>query len=291
MRTRSWPKSFQEETSGASAKLCSQFDKEADGRIVSAARRTCSTASSSTATGRTFSCATSRSPSSSASSTTVTVCARPASSVSLALALQSASAEADIVTAVRGSQGEDGWFKPTRYTLIREILRRKFNHLLASGTPLPAGSCDELKAAAELEQQRADGLAVDVDGIETKSEEESDPGWVEEGRSASEDEVGGGKGKEKAGGKVKAPRKAKRKTLNALIHPSTGAKSRKAVGRTRARQVGVTDAVEMVRPSGPLATSAVRSSADPIESLLLSQAERLQRDIEREARLTANGVI
>lgn len=143
-------------------------------------------------------------------------------------------------------QGEDGWFKPIRYTLIREVLRRKFNHLLTSGTPLPADSCDELKAAADIEQLRTDGQAVDMD-VEAKLEEDSDSNWLEEGGS-SDDEGGKGKtGATKARAPT-APRKAKRKTLNALIHPSSVAKNRKNVGRMRARQVGVTDAVEMVRP-------------------------------------------
>ena len=72
-----------------------------------------------------------------------------------------------------------------------------------------------------------------------------------------------GKGRAGEKAKAKAPRKAKRKTLNALIHPSSAAKSRKNVGRTRARQVGVTDAVEMVRPLSYCCVLVQDPVADP----------------------------
>lgn len=154
-------------------------------------------------------------------------------------------------------QGEDGWYKPVRYTLIREILRRKFNSLISTGSPLAAGACDELKAAAELEQARADGGALDA---ELKSGDDDEPGWADDLSSA--DDHGKGKGRPRAStsaapdkkGKGVGGRKVKRKTLNSLIHPNAKKSTR---GKTRARQVGVTDAVEMVRllPSRALSCS------------------------------------
>lgn len=129
-------------------------------------------------------------------------------------------------------QGEDGWFKPIRYTLIREMLRRKFNHLLQYGRPLPDGECDELKRAAEDEQLEVDGR------LGERSSGEEDGAWADlgEGDNATDK----GKGKSVAKGK----RKAKRKSLSALLTTNSGSRS-KAV--RRARQVGVSDALELVR--------------------------------------------
>lgn len=129
-------------------------------------------------------------------------------------------------------QGEDGWYKPIRYTLIREMLRRKFNHLLQYGRPLPDGECDELKRAAEGEQLEVDGQLVE------RSSGEEDGAWADSGEE--DDAADKGKGKNV----VKGKRKAKRKSLSAFLTTSSGSRS-KAV--RRARQVGVSDALELVR--------------------------------------------
>lgn len=39
---------------------------------------------------------------------------------------------------------EDGWYDSIHLALVREVLRRKFEHLRDEGRPLPPGSIDDL---------------------------------------------------------------------------------------------------------------------------------------------------